>query len=240
MANVKISEINGGEDTTPAGNHLVEVEASSGTSYYIRLSNISWLKVEDTWAYATATTITVPSGAASLYSVGDKVKLTQTTVKYFYIVGVADTVLTVTGGSDYTVANAAITLPNYSKAASPVGFPDWFNDAVVVTGFSVDPTSMKNRFTIIGRTCEFVHFESAAGTSDQTFFTVALPVTAASKAVAWIGTIWAVTNNGGDLNTGSVAVFSGGTVASLYTTHAGSAWAAANGKRARFQIRYEI
>jgi hypothetical protein len=40
---------------------------------------------------------------------GDKIKLTQTTVKYFYIVGVANTLLTVTGGSDYTVANAAIT-----------------------------------------------------------------------------------------------------------------------------------
>lgn len=85
-----------------------------------------WKTVYDAWAYASATTITVPTGAAAIYSVGDKIKLTQTTVKYFYVTAVADTVLTVTGGSDYTVANAAITLPYYSKASSPVGFPQWF------------------------------------------------------------------------------------------------------------------
>ena len=83
-----------------------------------------WLDFGVTATYGSATTITVPSGAAAKYAVGDKIKLTQTTVKYFYVTAVADTVLTVTGGTDYTVANAAITSPYYSKAASPVGFPN--------------------------------------------------------------------------------------------------------------------
>jgi hypothetical protein len=85
-----------------------------------------WINPSDTWTYASATTINVPTGAASIYSVGDKIKLTQTTVKYFYIVTVADTLLTVTGGTDYTVANAAISANYYSHATSPVGFPAQF------------------------------------------------------------------------------------------------------------------
>lgn len=89
--------------------------------------NSGWIDPEETWTYASATTITVPSGAASKYAVGDKIKLTQTTVKYFYITAVADTLLTVTGGSDYTLTNTAITDFYYSKAASPLGFPQWFN-----------------------------------------------------------------------------------------------------------------
>lgn len=86
-----------------------------------------WISANETWAYASATTITVPSGAASRYKKGDKIKLTQKTVKYFYVTAVSDTLLTVTGGSDYTLANAAITDNYYSHSANPMGFPTWFN-----------------------------------------------------------------------------------------------------------------
>lgn len=36
-----------------------------------------WTSVSDTWTYASASTITVPSGAASLYQIGDRVGITQ-------------------------------------------------------------------------------------------------------------------------------------------------------------------
>lgn len=92
-----------------------------------------WYPANETWTYASATTITVPSGAASRYSIGDRIKLTQTTVKYFVVIGVADTVLTVTGGSDYTVANAAITNNYFSHEMSPVGYPASFNYTPTIT-----------------------------------------------------------------------------------------------------------
>jgi len=85
-----------------------------------------WVSANETWEYASASTITVPSGAASKYAVGDRIKLTQTTVKYFYILAVADTLLTVTGGTTYTVEDAAITLPYYSHEATPIGMPNYF------------------------------------------------------------------------------------------------------------------
>lgn len=86
-----------------------------------------WQSVTDTWTYASADaptfTITVPTGAASLYGVGMRIKLTQTTPKYFIITAVADTVLTVYGGTDYTLANAAISSIYVSLMKAPLGFP---------------------------------------------------------------------------------------------------------------------
>jgi hypothetical protein len=83
-----------------------------------------WAPAIETWAYASATTITVPSGATSRYQKGDKIRLKQGgEYKYFYIVSVSDTTLTITGGSDYTLANAAITDNYYSKAMNPQGWP---------------------------------------------------------------------------------------------------------------------
>ena len=176
----------------------------------IAASNVSDLRfmTDDGWSlcrgnhtYASATTITVPAGAASLYSVGDKYKYTQnlsqpytndpaagsnitlnmtdtskahvgnivlvsssagsenaritavvanvsitvdtlalnhTTTnpvvyfskdsvgtKYANIVGVADTLLTITSGTDYAVENTTITSPCYAKGRA-VGFPSSF------------------------------------------------------------------------------------------------------------------
>jgi len=79
------------------------------------------------WSYASATTITVPSGAASIYAVGDQVRLKQGgAYKYFSVVTVADTLLTVTGGSDFSVADLTITDAAFSKGGG-VGHPGWFN-----------------------------------------------------------------------------------------------------------------
>ena len=139
-----------------------------------------WIDANEEWAYASASTITVPSGAALKYAKGDKIKLTQTTVKYFYVVGVADTLLTVTGGSDYTVANSAITDIYYSHASSPIGFPNWFSHASVFVGFSANPAGVFH-FRIIGGKLEFNIIHSANGTSNATTFNQTLPVTAIAE-----------------------------------------------------------
>ena len=114
-----------------------------------------WIPANETWAYASATTITVPSGAASKYRKGDKIKLTQTTVKYFYIIGVADTVLTITAGSTYTLAAEAISKNYYSKVENPQGFPEYFNLALgawttLGTAFTNQPSNDFWHFSIKG------------------------------------------------------------------------------------------
>ena len=109
----------------------------------------------ETWAYASATTITIPAGGLLKYAVGDKIKLTQTTVKYFYVVTVADELLTVTGGSDYTVANAAITNNYYSHTENPVGFPTYFNYTPAVTSGSgtLTTVSATGQFVLRNQQC---------------------------------------------------------------------------------------
>jgi len=98
---------------------------TNDAGFYTAINNIEtgWIPANETWTYASATTITVPTGATSKYKVGDKIKFTQTTVKYFYVTAVTSTLLTVTGGTNYTVANAAISANYYSRVENPLGFP---------------------------------------------------------------------------------------------------------------------
>jgi len=103
-----------------------KLDGNDSTYFMPQSYKDGWIPVSDTWTYKTATTITVPSGAASIYKVGMGIRLTQSsTVKYFYIVGVADTLLTITGGSDYTLADATISAVSYTNTpATAIGFPN--------------------------------------------------------------------------------------------------------------------
>lgn len=137
-----------------------------------------WTEVTHTWTFASANSITVPSGAGDRYKIGDKIKITQTTDKYFYVLAVADTTLTVSGGSDYTVANAAITNPKYSKQDNPQGFPDWFiftptwEVASFDDGSGGQPTNTYAKFCIRGNTCHIQVLSSGykAGANDYVRF----------------------------------------------------------------------
>ena len=174
MADAKISALT--NNTTPAYGDMIPLVNVDGADETQRTSLgllQNWVTVDDAWAYASATTITVPSGAVSRYSIGDKVTLVQTTVKFFYIVGIADTVLTVTGGSDYTVANAAISAIAFSKSVSPVGFPHYF----ALTGptwtssgaaFTNQPTNHDMYFNLVGNMATIKGLAQCHATSGAT------------------------------------------------------------------------
>jgi len=70
----------------------------------------------------------IAADVTGFIAVGNRIKLTQTTAKYFIVTAVGSytaskTIITVYGGTDYTLANAAITLPYFSVVKSPFGFP---------------------------------------------------------------------------------------------------------------------
>jgi len=121
----KLSEVNG-TDKAVGKTATQTLENKTITSPIIKTWD-GWQAVSDSWSYASADSptfvITVPSGAASLYSPGMRIKLTQTTVKYFIITAVADTVLTVYGGTDYILTSATISEISYSTQKAPFGFP---------------------------------------------------------------------------------------------------------------------
>ena len=116
-----------------------------------------WVPDLHAWTYASATTMTTPGDVTAQYPVGTKIQLTQTTAKYFYAVSASysapNTTLTLTGGSDYSLANAAISAVQWSVATSPQGFPQWFNWTPTWTGLTVTGApSYGGRFAINGRT----------------------------------------------------------------------------------------
>jgi len=90
-----------------------------------------WLSAGENWTFASADsptfTFTISGDKSAKYSPGMRIKLTQTTVKYFIITKVVysspNTTVTVYGGTDYTLANGAIIYPYYSSAKAPAGFP---------------------------------------------------------------------------------------------------------------------
>lgn len=91
-----------------------------------------WINPNETWTYASGAATNVGTftiagvDLTGKYQPGDRVKFTQTTVKYGIITKVAfstDTTVTIYMGTDYTIANATISANYYSKEKSPQGFP---------------------------------------------------------------------------------------------------------------------
>lgn len=93
-----------------------------------------WVACGVTFTYASTDaptfTMTAPGDLTETYKAGMKIKLTQTTDRYFFIsvdptysAGTGLTTFTLYGGTDYTLANAAITSPCYSRDKAPFGFP---------------------------------------------------------------------------------------------------------------------
>lgn len=205
-----------------------------------KLFNV-WVAGSGTWTYASATTITVPAADAALMVVGTKIWITQTTSKFYYVTAVSGTTVTVSGGSDYTVANAAITAPYFSNAQNPFGFPKSFAYTPTLTGFSADPTSSVYRFSMDGSLVTLYVRQSANGTSNATSFSISLPVTAKTITnMVWFSAALDATDNGTNLTTPArMQISSAGTTCAVLKDAAGAAWTAANGKRASGTITYE-
>jgi hypothetical protein len=102
--------------------------AAAGAAY----DPTGWVAASETWTYASADaptfTFTVAADVTTKYTVGMRVKYTQTTVKYGIITAVSaysapNTTITIYGGTDYTMTSAAITANSYSAVKAPLSFP---------------------------------------------------------------------------------------------------------------------
>lgn len=196
----------------------------------------------ETWTYASAGSFTVPGNLTAKYSVGTYIKLTQTTLKFFVVssssYAAGTTTVNITAGTDYTLANAAITLPFYSYAVNPQGYPGWFNYTITWTGFTATvPTASVSRFAVVGRECYFSLRLSASGTSNATTMTLSLPI---PSAVASLHMVYGVDSNA-SLTAPSTLVFSAaGTTVAAFKDLTGAAWTNANGKSVQGPFIYGI
>ena len=216
------------EDTAPASGDIVCVvvdPAGTPLARKMTVDNLGildgWVPDGGTWTYASASTFTVPTNLTARFGKGTELRLVQTSAKYFYVTsssyGAPNTTVTVTGGTDFTLANAAITAPFYSYAECPQGFPDWFNYISTPVGYETSPTNVSHRFCIKGTTV-FVHLsETTLGVSNLTTKTYTLPV--AAKTVSnktWSGVITASVDNNTNAFLGVWAIASAGTIVTCY------------------------
>lgn len=116
-----------------------------------------WIELSESWSYASASTITVPTDATTRFKKGWRIRLKQGGgYKYYVITGVAATLLTVDVNTDYTVANAAITDIAISKIESPLDFPAYFNYSPSWTNLTVGTGTQIARKTLtVSRLCYF-------------------------------------------------------------------------------------
>ena len=204
-----------------------------------------WIYDTDTWSYVSTTSFKV-SGKDVRYKFpkGTKIKLVQSgSTKYFYVTATAysaDTTITITGGSDYSLANATISGQAYSYAAAPQGFPQRFNySPATYTGWSALPDGLYY-FIIIGHLC-YVPVYMTAGTSNATTAILELPVSASSSAGK--GGICGFAFDNGTMRTAPTKWWIAGAtnIVNFYTDMSNvSAWTASGTKRIGALITYEI
>lgn len=160
-----------------------------------------WIGANESWSYASASTITVPTDATAKYDVGDYLQLTQSaTVKYFVITALTSTVLTVIGLNGETVANVTISANSYFKryplGAAPYEKPHYnclffsvdsgtvFTNSEVTVPFDVSDTT--NGFGITATTGA----NAALTITRSSFYDIQFRFTcidnAASNFIAWI------------------------------------------------------
>jgi hypothetical protein len=186
---------------TAASNVLTRLAAS--TSGYVLTANgagvapswqvatgiptTGWIDdTAETWTYASASTFTVSGDQTAKYTVGTKLKFTQTTVKYAVVLsssyGAPNTTVTILVNTSYTIANAAISANNHSYVTNPQGWPGWFALAAptfnvsgaggIDNGSGGQPTISETRINIDGRTVR-IHLRGGGYkvTTDYYFYT---------------------------------------------------------------------
>ena len=114
------------------GSGLVINTISETSAVAPGIGSDGWVSDNHSWSYNSADSPTfvvrVTADETTTIGLGMRVGLTQTTAKYFIVTAVSTfsgghTDITMYGGTDYTLANAAIAAPKYSPVKAPFGFP---------------------------------------------------------------------------------------------------------------------
>lgn len=149
-----------------------------------------WVTATDTWVYASATTFTI-SGVdrTAIFTKGTRLKFTNNSITVYATVILSafstNTTVTVATNTDFTIANSAITNPQYSYAANPAGWPTWFTFTHNATWNGTPPTTPTTvaQFSTMGQMCyyRFYQTNTGAGASNNTI-TINQPIPSSISA----------------------------------------------------------
>ncbi len=191
------------------------------------------------WTYVSASTFTVVGNRTAVFTPGTRLRFTQTTVKYATVASSAFgavTTVTIIVNTDFVLANAAISVNGYSYAASPAGYPGWFNYDAQPSGLT-SITIQVQAFSIVGRTC-FITFDFQ-GTASGTTFAFVLPIAPATVG-ACSGPIFVQDNSLTSVSPGFVNNSGLTTACQFYRTLTLLGWTAAGTRRALGSAQYFV
>lgn len=164
---------------------VAAVESQLITSKLNTWTNDGWIPASGSWTINTAASGIINVPDSSIFDIGNPVKLTNSSVKQFYVVAKpSSTTITVYAGSDFALVGAAgtaLTACFYSKVATPLGFLQWFNYTPTISGGTLGNGTRIARFALFGRS---VHLQfmftlgSTSAISGDFYFT--FPIQAAN------------------------------------------------------------
>lgn len=235
-----------GQFTVGADGRLTAASSISITGSGSVASADGWVDdSSETWTYSSSTAFTISgSDLTAQFSPGTRIKLTQSaTVKYFVVssssFASSTTTVNITGGSDYTLANSAISANFHSYEANPQGYPGYFNYTPTIVGFSSTST-VACYFAVVGRICTV--FWNIAGTSNSASFNFTAPI---SSAITQLVATGLVVNNGAAQSSPGRAEIGGasgsGTIdLAVNMNSASGGWNTTNTKQSFGQMMYRI
>lgn len=147
---VKLNKYGTGTYTGTAAKNL-SVTSSGAVIESELASTDGWIPVTETWTYASASTITVPTNATTRYQKGVKIRFKQGgSYKYYVGKTIAATLITVFVNTDYVVANSAITDIAYSFGEKPYGFPDYFRYTPTFGNVTIGNGKTHGKYQVFG------------------------------------------------------------------------------------------
>ncbi len=177
-----------------------------------------WVATNYTWTRTGTNTFTVPANVTGYIYKDTKIKLTQTTVKYFYVLNATysspNTTVTVSAGATYSLADATITSPYFSNGNPPdfpgsfsLGTPAWTTNG---TAFTNQPINNAWYFELHNRICTIFGQSQCHATSGGTGAFIATFTSGYLPAIGLTGYGHAV--NGSSFNAGVALCSSNNTI----------------------------
>jgi hypothetical protein len=204
-------------------------------SYLIPLNG--WIPITATWTRTGNYTFTVSGDVTATYRKGAKIRYKDGGAYEYGVIGnstysAPNTTITLIENSDYAMASATITDKYISYTETPEGFPDWFNWAPTLSGFSANPSGGIYRWKAYGQSIKCFVRQPNTGTSNATTFTISAPIAAATITNMQWGNLAAVTDNGTFLTTpGAVRIISAAVDIEVFEDSALGAFTASGTKR---------
>lgn len=195
-----------------------------------------WQQDNAAWTRTGNNTFTVSGDLTAKFRKGTRIKVTDTTTKYFVVIGsshaAGTTTVTIGAGTDYTLA-ADPTARWYSYQLAPQGYPSYFTYTPTYVGWTTPPSGLA-RFAIEGNICKVWHtYSSATSNSTSTSFTLPHGLLAGQTIY---GPIRYQNNNTHATTPGMYETANGSNVVTLYTGWAGALWTNTNSKAVGFEL----